>query len=360
MDKLTEARQIINEVDQQVAKLFERRMEAVKMVAEYKIEKGLPIFDSSREAEVLKKNSAYIENDELVDYYLTFQQNMMDVSKSYQKKLVEGMTVGYSGIEGAYAQIAASKIFPHSKLKSYKDFEHAYNAVVNDEVNVAVLPIENSTAGEVGQVVDLMYAGNLYVNGVYDLHITHNLMALPSTDLSKIKKVVSHPQALDQCGPYLREHGYEIISCSNTAIAAKMVADGNDETMAAIASKETAQLYGLKILQEKINTEDNNTTRFAVLSKTMNKTSYSHSVVIFAVKNEAGTLAKALNIIAHHGYSLRCIKSRAETNHKWEYYFYIEVEGNLQHKRGQYMLDELSEVCSVLKLVGTFNDDTTL
>lgn len=355
MDKLTKAREIISETDKEIALLFEKRMNAVKIVAEHKIENGLPIFDASREEYLLKKNAAYVEDETLKEFYMNFQKSTMEISKRYQRRLLEGMNVAYSGVEGAYAYIAASRIFPDVNKISYKDFKAAYESVEKGECDCAVIPIENSNAGEVGQVIDLIFNGSLYINGIYKLPIHHNLVALPGSKIENIRKVISHQQALDQCNEFIRENDFRQESCSNTAMAAQYVSERDDKTVAAIASRETAELYGLEILRENINEKDDNTTRFAVLSRVMNKSENDHSVIVFTVPDKAGALAHAINVIGNHGFNMRCIKSRAMKELIWTYYFYVELGGNLQCKRGMYMLDELSDCCDRLKFIGTFN-----
>ena len=208
MDKLTQARQIISSVDKEIAALFEKRMDAVRLVSEYKIENGLPIYDGDREAALIERNSALIEKEDLRPYYVDFLRNTMRVSRHFQAKLAEGMRVAFSGVEGAFASIAAGKIFTQCVRVPYPDFKSAYQAVIDGDCDCAVLPIENSTAGEVGQVMDMMFSGPLFVSGIYDLSVIHNLMAVPGTDIKQIKEVISHPQALAQCAPYIREHGF--------------------------------------------------------------------------------------------------------------------------------------------------------
>lgn len=357
MDKLIEARNIINETDRQIAELFEKRMEAVRQVAEYKKERGLPVFDSSREAEVIKANSEYIADGQIKEFYVPFIKNTMEVSKRYQHRILQGLNVAYSGVEGAFAHIAAGRIFPDGNRISYPDFTAAYEAVEKGECDCAVIPIENSRAGEVGQVIDLMFSGSLYVNGVYSLEIRHNLIGIKGTKTNYIKKVMSHQQALDQCAAFIRNQGFTSEACENTARAAKQVADLNDPTVAAIASVQTAELYGLEVLKENINEASNNTTRFVVLSRTLCKEKRDNSIIFFTVPDKAGALAHAINVIGHHGYSMRSIKSRAMKDLMWTYYFYVELTGDLQSKRGMYMLDELSECCDKLKMVGTYKDN---
>ena len=360
MDKLNKAREIIGEADKEIAVLFEKRMAAVKEVAEYKKERGLPVFDGAREDFLIGKNLGYIENEEVKDFYVSFMKSTMDISKRYQHRILEGTNVAYSGVEGAFAYIAAGRIFPDGKRISYPDFRAAYEAVEKGECDCAVLPIENSRAGEVGQVIDLIFSGSLYVNGLYSLDIRHNLIGLDDASEKDIVKVISHQQALDQCASYIRNQGYKAEGCENTARAAKTVADTGDKTLAAIASRETADLYGLKVIRENVNEASDNTTRFVVLSRTLCTEKRDHSIIVFTVPDEAGALAHAINVIGHHGYSMRSIKSRAMKDLIWTYYFYVEIEGDLQSRRGRYMLDELSDCCDRLKMIGTYKDNSKI
>ena len=353
--KLDEARKIINEVDSEMAKLFVKRMRAAEMVYEYKKEFGLPILDQKREDAVVEKNSAMIEDEVLKGYYIDYIKDMMSISRAYQYRMQSGLRVAYSGVEGAFAHIAAGRIFPDSDRVSCRDFKSAYDSVVKGDCDVAVLPIENSYAGEVGQTIDLMFSGELFVNGIYELEIHQNLLGLQDATVDDIKKVTSHPQALSQCHDYVSFRGYETEEANNTAVAAKTVADLNDKTLGAIASVETAEIYGLKVLEANINKSGENTTRFAVLSKVKaNSASLSNSVLMFTVKNEAGALANAISIIGKYGYNMTALRSRPLKKHSWQYYFYVEIDGITETEQGKKMLDDLSKVCDKLKVLGTF------
>ena len=231
MDSLQQARLDINEIDKEMAALFERRMRAAKVIAEYKKERGLQIYDAQRERAVIEKNSAYIEDYDIRSYYVRFLDDVMAVSKQYQESVISGVKIAYSGVEGAYADIAAKRIFPYGRQISYPDFRSAYEAVVSGECECCVLPLENSYAGEVGAVMDMLFQGSLYVNGVYSLRIVHNLLGVDGADIGDIQRVVSHPQALAQCAGYIRGHGWEIVEYANTAKAAKAVRDSGDKSV---------------------------------------------------------------------------------------------------------------------------------
>jgi len=354
-DKLENARQIINDVDAQMADLFIKRMKAVEMVYEHKKEFGLPILDQKRENAVIEKNSMMIEDEVLKGYYIDYLKNMMSISRNYQYRMQNGLKVAYSGVEGAFAHIAAGRIFPDSTRISCRDFKAAYDSVVSGKNDVVVLPIENSYAGEVGQTIDLIFSGELYINGIYELEIHQNLLGIPSATADDIIKVTSHPQALAQCHDYIELKGIETEEASNTAIAAKMVAEMNDKSFGAIASVETAEIYGLKVLEYNINKSSENTTRFAVLSKVKANSPYmTSSVLMFTVKHEAGSLANAISIIGKYDYNMTALRSRPLKKHSWKYYFYIEIDGKTDTDDGEKMINELSKVCDRLKIAGTF------
>ena len=354
-NKLEEARKIINEVDAQMAKLFVKRMRAAEMVYAHKKEFGLPILDQKREDAVIANNSAYIEDDGLKGYYMDYLKNLMSLSRAYQYRMQSGLKVAYSGVAGAFAHIAAGRIFPESDRVSHRDFKAAYASVVNGTCDVAVLPIENSYAGEVGQTMDLIFSGSLYINGIYELEIHQNLLGVPGATTEDIKRVTSHPQALSQCHDYIKNKGYETEEASNTAVAAKLVADSNDKSLGAIASVETAEIYGLKVLEANINKSGENTTRFVVLSKVQaTDPVMSSSVLMFTVKHEAGSLANAISIIGKYGYNMTALRSRPLKKHSWQYYFYIEIDGAVDNENRSKMIDELSKVCDSLKVVGSF------
>ena len=265
--------------------------------------------------------------------------------------------IAYSGIEGAFANIAAKKIFPGEEYVSFMDFRSAYLATENGECDFAVLPIENSYAGEVGQVTDLMFQGSLFVNGVYTLDVVQNLLGVKGATLEGVKKVVSHPQALEQCAVFLREHNLEVQEAVNTARAAKQVAELADPSLAAIASEETASLYGLEVLARDVNERHDNSTRFAILSRNSGKLFSENEkkvILMFTVKNEAGALVKVLNKLGDFGFNMNEIRSRPLKGLAWTYYFYVEAEGEYGSADWNQMIAEMSYRCDKLKILGHF------
>ncbi len=362
MNELEKARQVICETDAEMAVLFEKRMKAAQTVAAYKKEKGLPVLDAEREKFLLQKGAARVQDESIRSYYVSFLQHTMDVSKAYQHRLLEGMRVAYSGLPGAFADIAAKNIFPDATNIPYADFEEAYKAVENDACDVAVLPIENSYNGDVGQVMDLSFFGSLYINGIYELEVTQNLWGLPGARIEDITSVISHPQALGQCAAYIRTHGWQQQSAVNTAVAIREVAQRGDKSVAAIGSEEAGLRYGLVKLESHIQKDSGNTTRFAVFSRSQKAPSDSDErfVMTFTVGNVAGALSGAVSVIGEHGFNLRALKSRPTKSNGWDYYFFVEGEGNIYSPVGQKMIADLSACCSSIKILGSFEKEKVL
>lgn len=362
MKDIKETRLKINEIDEKMAKLFEERMSLAKDIAEYKKTCGLKIEDKDREREVVNKNLEFVNNQEYKDYYVDFIKSTMEISKNYQRKLLEGLKVGYAGIEGAYGYIATKKLFKNSEKLSYPSFDSAFKGVENGVIDLCVLPLENSYAGDVGMVMDLMFQGQLYINDIIELEVNHCLLVKKGTKFEDIKVLASHAQALAQCSDFIAKNNFKTMEYPNTAIAAKDLKDKLDNSVAVIASEETAEIYDLEVLRTNINTSRNNTTRFGVFSKTLNETKenspYVHSIIMFTVKNEAGALAQTLNIIGSFGYNMRILRSRPLKELMWNYYFYIELDGNVNSKDGVDMIRQLKTVCELFKVVGTYSTES--
>lgn len=357
---LSEIRQDINRTDEAMARLFEERMKLAGEVAAYKKANNLPIYDAQREEQVLQSGMQRIQNTEFQSYYFGFQKKLMELSRKYQSRILSGLRVAYCGTEGAFAHIAASKIFPTAEKIAFGSFKKAYEAVENCDCNCAVLPVENSFAGDVDQVNDLMFFGTLFVNGMYDLAVTHDLLGIEGTTLSDVKTVVTHPQALSQCSAFIKEHGLKEVEYSNTALAAAFVKERNDRSTAAIASAETAERMGLSVIARSINDDRSNTTRFAVFSRVDSHASEHggkpYFSLLFTARNEAGSLAEALSIIGRHGFNMRTLRSRPMKELLWQYYFYVEAEGDIYGEEGVQCIEEMKHCCDRIKIVGSYQN----
>lgn len=354
MNQLDKAREKINAIDVQMRELFEQRMKAVEEVAEYKLKNNMKIFDPNREAEVIEKNSIKMQNEKLKPYYREYIQAVMDISKSYQESIVNCDTYGYQGVLGAFSHIATQRLFPHGKMKNYAAFEGAVKGVLNHEIAKAVLPFENSYTGEVGEILDLLFKYDVVIQSIYDLKINQNLLGLKGATLCDIKQVYSKDQAINQCQDFLKNFDYELIPYANTALAAKFVSESQDKSKAAIASIETAELYGLEVLAENINTSKDNTTRFVVVGNELPEDG-NHLSIVFTVHHESGQLAKIMQIVAKYGFNMENIKSRSLKDASWQYYFYMEIEGHYRDEKMQSMLEECRNSSSNFKVIGVYN-----
>lgn len=359
MTDLEKVRLLINEADREMARLFEQRMDAVKLVAAYKKEHGVPVDDFAREEEMIARNAGTIDNEEYRSYYVNFLQSTIDISKNMQHRLLDGMRVAYSGFPGAFANIVARRIFPDASCVPHGDFKAAYRAVVDGTCDCALLPVENSFNGDVGKVMDLAFFGNLYVTGVYEAEIIQNLLAVEGASIKDIKKVVSHPQALGQCAAYIERHGWQTEEAVNTAVAVRQVAEMGRREVAAIGSDEAAAEFGLVKLEGHINESSTNTTRFAVFSRAQRTPSPKdeHFIMLFTVKNAAGSLGRAISVIGEHGFNLRALKSRPTKELVWDYYFYAEGEGYIGGQQGEAMLADLETCCNEVKVLGSYEKE---
>lgn len=365
MDLLQQARTEIDAIDAEMATLFERRMRAVADVARYKAQTGKPVFDAVREAAVLDKNTARLQDEALRPYYRTFLQEAMAVSRAYQRAMLGRDTAAYQGVQGAWSHIALRRLFPFSRTLSFATWGEVFDAVQNGDAEFGVLPFENSNAGDVSTVLDLLYTHpGLIVARMCDLPIRQDLLGVPGASLAGVRTVISHPQALAQSSVFLQQHGLATQAWSNTADAARHIAELNDPSVAAIASAETADLYGLKILAAGVNADGDNTTRFIVIERADEAPVMTGEgqrlALLFTARHEPGQLAAVLDQIGARGFNMECIKSRPLPHVPFEYYFYVQLVCPAGSTRAdcEALLDTLRTDCSTLRLVGAFTLDT--
>ena len=287
-------------------------------------------------------------------YLQDYIAHLIQLTKQYAMQLQNKNKVAYQGTEGAFSHIALRKLFPHAQAQKYPTWAGVFEAVQTGQAEYGVLPFENSHAGDVSAVLDLCFAHpELSVCRVYDLPVNQNLLALPGTKLSDVRRVLSHPQAIAQSEPFLRCLQLETSECLNTALAAQTVAEQGDKTLAAIASEETARLYGLEVLAKGINSDQDNTTRFIVISKERPAQGNRFSL-LFTVDHKAGQLARVIQEIGAAGFNMECIKSRPMPGVRFEYYFYVELEGTVEEYSTQTLLTNLTDICNTLRVLGVY------
>lgn len=352
MDRLLELRDKIDEIDREIIRLFEERMEAAEGVADYKRKVGKAVFDKEREDEKIKKVKALASSEFNAQGAEALFGQLMSISRMRQYTLIAGETkevfgfmpaqqktdshtkVVFAGVPGAYGQQAMEGYFGQ-EIDSFDvpTFKEAVAAVSSGEAEYGVLPIENSSTGSITDVYDLLSANHNYIVGEYILKIEHALLGFPGAKIEDIKTVYSHPQGLLQCRKFLNGRDWKSISLENTAIAAKKVLDDKDKSQAAVASKRAAKYYGLEVLNEKINDIDNNSTRFIIIKhEKVYKENSDKISICFELPHKTGSLYHILAHFIFNGLNMSSIESRPIRGMKWQYRFFIDVEGNLADK----------------------------
>lgn len=265
-------------------------------------------------------------------------------------------TVCYQGLPYSYSECTSRLMFPDSTLVNRKSFEDVFKAVFDGDADVGVVPVENSTAGGINDVYDLLLKYDLYITGNYIKRISHCLAGTPDSELSSIKHVHSHPQAIMQCKKYLETSGYRTVNEINTAVAAQKIAQNGDKEAAAICSEDAAKMYGLKILKTQINDFSINATRFASISATL-CTSLHHTMtsIVFSIPHETGSLNETLSVFSYYGINLTSIYSRPDTSNSWKYMFYVDFEGNLLHSDVQSILNQFQAEMPFIKVLGSYS-----
>lgn len=376
MRDLAELREEIDEIDRMLVELYQRRMHVVTQVAEYKIENGKKVFDRERELAKLETLTALAEDafdgngirelfEQIMSTSRKRQYQMMTERGIYEKPdfaKVEHMDyhnarIVFQGIEGAYTQLALKEYFG-ADADSYnvETWRDAMEAIANGEADYAVLPIENSSAGIVSENYDLMVEYGHCIVGEQIIKIEHVLLGVPGAQLSDITDVYSHPQALMQCARYLDVHrGWERHSVQNTAVAAQKVKQEGKSTAAAIASRLTADIYGLSVIEEGIQDSQTNATRFIIVSGRHVFTGDAKKISIcFEVPHESGSLYHMLSHFIYNGVNMTHIESRPVQGKNWEYRFFVDFDGNLDDAAVQNALRGLSEEAIRLKVLGNY------
>ena len=366
---LDEIRKEIDAVDSELVTLMKKRMQCSLKVAEIKRAENLPVYHPGREKQILDKVEGL--SGEYGIYVRNIYQSIMTVSRSLQNDTLfkdsgfaekisalpdfaEYSRVICQGAEGAFSHAAAKKMFGDRAFEFYKNFEDVFEKISEDENAVGVLPVENSTAGYVTNVYDLMLKYGHWIVKAVHLDVSQNLLSVGSFE--EIKTVYSHPHALKQCSRFLRENGIKAVEFENTALAAKYVAELGDPSVAAIGSVTAAELYDLKITKSAIQDEKDNVTRFIAISKKpfIDKNSNTVSLA-FEIPHEKGSLYSMLGRFADLGPNLTKIESRP-AGHDFEYRFYIDFSGNVFDKRVLNLLSSLEAELSFFVFLGNYVD----
>lgn len=372
---LLELRGQIDDIDRQIVSLYEQRMEICGQVAAYKIETGKKVFDRQREMEKLAKVKSLTHNDFNSHGVEELFEQIMSMSRKLQYQLLarhgsmgrlpfieveepntRKARVVFQGAEGAYSQAAMTQYFGEGIQSLHVDtFRDAMSAIDEGSADFAVLPIENSTAGIVSEIYDLLVEFENYIVGEQILQINHCLLGVPGAEIEEIRTVYSHPQSLMQSSRFLAGHDWRQISMQNNAFAAKKVADEQDRSQAAIASEHAAKVYGLKVLREGINQEKDNSTRFIIVTnqKIFRKGAGKISIC-FELPHQSGSLYHMLSHFIYNNLNLCKIESRPIEDRSWEYRFFIDFEGNLADSAVKNALRGLRDEARNMKILGNY------
>ena len=373
---LSESRAQIDVIDKEITRLFQKRIDVCRDVAAYKIQNNKKVLDKTRENQKLEALSKLAEDGFKEHGICDFFTQVMAICRKRQYQIMkeEGVaqpvpfdcvdeidkinaTVVFQGVEGAYSHAASMAYF--GDLATYfhvPNFEEVMKAVANKKADFGVLPLENSSAGQVGDVYDLLTRYDNTIVGEYYLPVRHCLLGLKGAYIDKIQTVYSHPQGLMQCGKFLNEHSsWQQISQANTAMAAQKVIKENNPKTAAIASETAAKLYGLEILEEGINDNKTNTTRFIIVSrKKCYRRDASKISIMFEIPHESGSLYTILSHMIYNDLNMTKIESRPIPEQPFEYRFFVDFEGNLADAAVENAILGIKEEAARLKILGNY------
>ncbi len=376
---LNELRVEIDKIDEELVRLFTARMGISAQVADYKRENNLPIFHPGRERAILQK-VAEMAGPEMGNYTRVLYSMLFELSRSYQSKrngvpsalfqeisqsieqtpklFPQTPIVACQGVEGAYSQIACEKIFKSPFIMYFKSFDGVFNAIEQGMCQYGILPIENSTAGSVTKVYDLMIRHNFSIVRTFRLKIDHNLLANPGAKLSDIKTIYSHEQAISQCEDFLHTlPGVNVIPVANTALASEMVSKSGRTDVAALSSRSCAQLYGLNCLAASVQDKGNNRTRFICISKNLEIYPGSDKTSIMMIlPHKPGALYKVLARMYTLGINVTKLESRPIPDREFEFMFYFDLETSIYSEEFIQLMCELDDLCEEFKYLGSYTE----
>ena len=372
MKDLGEIRTEIDKIDTELIALFKKRMDCAKAVGIYKKENNIPVLNQNRENEIL--DNVEEKGGEYGSHARLLFSNIMELSRALQHNIVgsgkklradilnasskmqtENVKVGYQGIKGANGHEATLKLFPNGDAVNYKTFADVFDAVDREEVTYGVLPVENSTAGSVSAVYELILKHRFYIVKALDLPIDYCLAGLKQSEFSDIEKVWSHPQSLSQCANYIAKNNFDSTPFENTAVAAREVASEKRLNVAAICSYKAAEEYGLKILDNHLQDDKGNTTRFIVISKTLCIPENANKISLcFSLPHVTGSLYGLLCRFNSLGLNLTKIESRPRKGKDFEYLFYLDFSGSVYSDNVIDLISQLSEEMPEFSFLGNY------
>jgi chorismate mutase/prephenate dehydratase len=389
MGKLDKLRNEIDDIDKKLIELFEKRMEIVLEVAEYKKKNNIPILNREREHEVINKNVSYLRDKRMQKETQEFFESLMSISRKYQSKQLfdyckeeqeksfyldneinnsvnslvnNDLNIGFQGVPGSFSEQALFEYFgEQANTHSFNEFEDVFKALKNGKIDYGVLPIENSSTGSIADIYDLLRKYGLYIVGEKCIKVEHNLLGIKGAKLSDIKEVYSHIQGFRQSSEFFKQYpDWKLIPYHNTAISAKLISDEASKQKAAVASKKAAEVYNLDIIKSNINYNTDNYTRFVIVGRKLEINEQCNKIsIVLTVPHKVGALHNILIHFAENNLSMMKIESRPIINKSWEYFFYIDFEGNLQDENVKKLVMQIERKCSYFKLLGNYRAHCT-
>ena len=376
---LQEIRQQLDAIDDQMLALFADRMRLVSQVAAYKQEHNIPILDSGRERQIMNRLTLRAGKD-LEHPVKLLYETIFNLSRASQARQLHGETplsrtlekanraagkalpnramVACQGTEGAYSQLACQRMFEFADILYMNSFNDVFNAVEKGMCPYGVLPIENSTAGSVTQVYDLMEKHRFYIVRAVRQRIEHRLLALPGAALADIREVVSHEQALRQCSAFLAAHPrIKATPMANTAMAADAVAASGRKDLAAIASRDCEQLYGLEALSDSVSDTGNNYTRFICIAKDLAVYEGADKIsLMLSAAHQPGSLYRLLTHIALNEVNLTKLESRPIPGKDFEFRFFFDIEASIREEKTRALIDQLKRDSDQFVFLGNYEE----
>ncbi len=371
--KLEDLRKLLDQADEKIVRTLAQRQELVQAISDLKIDENSNIRDENREEELLKRITE-LAREEGLDRYFAEQifKDIIQHSVRFQTHSLvdhhnleggqDSVSVAYQGTDGAFSHQAAYRHFEerYSEVEciGYDTFEEAARAVEQEKADYAILPIENTTAGSINQTYDILGEGKLHIVGEEAIRIIHCLLAIEEVPIERIKRIISHPQALAQCSHFLSKlHRCKVESYLDTAMSAKKVVEDGDLSQAAIAGSYAAQLYGLEILKRDLANQSKNFTRFVIVSRdeiSVDTQIPCKTSLLMTTSHDKGSLISCLRVLEEHGINMAKLESRPKPNEPWKYLFYLDIEANVDDSDTHAALEELRKQADSLKVLGCY------
>ena len=373
-EQLNDVREKINRIDEQMIALLHERQGLADEVAKIKRENNISLVDPARETEIVNKVAALVPAEEKADAMI-FQRMVMGLSKSRQRMRLFGRaeeysfpapqaaktetpTVAFQGVRGAWAELAANRLFADAVLTNMESWDDVFRAVSDGDADYGVLPIENSQTGGIGEVYDLLRKYGCYIVGQTWVNIEHCLMGVPGTKLSDVREVFSHPEGFKQCRNFLRGKAWDLTGCRNTAVAAERVASENSSRYAAIGAERAAELNGLSVLARDIVSDPSNRTRFILVAALPEYDASCDTVsVIFRTAHRSGALCDVLFPLLAEGINMTRLESRP-TGEKGKYCFFCDIDGHIDDQAVRSAFRQIGACCDYLEILGCYRQDT--